>query len=119
MPRQRQKVPKVPKGRSGSPNLAPASRQAVGSSAFAAGQVKRQVTPEGEYSRSTVPFTLRSTISFITTVPNPRRCGGDTGGPSRSVQLIVKVSPSVPQRTSRPPISFESAPYFPALVVSS
>jgi hypothetical protein len=30
----------------------------------------------------------------MTMVPNPRRSGGDTGGPSRSVQLMVKVSPS-------------------------
>src|SRR5215470_6867246 len=93
--------------------------QAVGSSAFAAGQVKRQVTPEGAYSRSTVPFTLRSAISCITTVPNPRRCGGDTGGPPRSVQLIVKVSPSVPQPICRRPASVESAPYLLALVASS
>src|SRR5215831_5933405 len=46
-------------------------------------------------------------------VPNPRRFGTDAGGPSRSTQLIVKVSPSVPQQTSTRPVSIESAPYFP------
>jgi len=83
----------VPRGRHGSDGPAPAvagpycscSRR---SSAFAAGQVRRQVTPEGAYSSSTVPSTLRSAISCITTVPNLRRDGGDTGGPSRSVQLV-------------------------------
>jgi len=74
-----------------------------GSSAFASGQVKRQVTPEGAKSRSTVPSTLRSVIASITMVPNPRRFGADTGGPSRSVQLMVKVSPSVPRGSFRPP----------------
>src|SRR6267154_4274016 len=60
-----------------------------GSSAFAAGQVKRQVTPEGAYSRSTLPSTLRSVICSITIVPNPRRCGTDTGGPPRPVQRTL------------------------------
>jgi hypothetical protein len=35
--------------------------------------------------------------------PNPRRCGTDTGGPSCSFQLIVKVSPAVPRRYQRAP----------------
>src|SRR5262245_51975079 len=87
-------------------------RRSRASSAFDAGQVMLQVTPEGAYSSSARPLALRSTISFITTVPNPRRCGGDTGGPPRSLQLIVKVSSSVPQRMSTRPASFESAPYF-------
>jgi hypothetical protein len=52
-------------------------------------------------------------------VPNPRRSGGDTGGPSRSVQLKLKVSPSVPQSISTRPVSVENAPYFLALVASS
>src|SRR5206468_12445361 len=43
----------------------------------------------------------------------------DTGGPLRSVQLMVKELPSVPQRTSTQPVSVESAPYLPALVASS
>ncbi len=30
-------------------------------------------------------------------VPDPRRFGGDTGGPSHSVQLMVKVSSPVRQ----------------------
>jgi hypothetical protein len=30
-------------------------------------------------------------------VPNPRRFGGDTGGPSHSVQLMVKVLSPVRQ----------------------
>ena len=40
-------------------------------------------------------------------VPNPRRFGADTGGPSRSVQLMVRVSPSIPQQTSTRPLSVE------------
>src|SRR6516165_7629095 len=89
------------------------------SSAFAVGQVRRQVTPEDAYSRSTDPPTLRSVIVFITTAPNPRRSGGDTGGPPRSVQLMVRVSPSIRQYTSTRPLSVDSDPYFPALVASS
>src|SRR5258708_2489121 len=46
----------------------------------------------------------RSAIISMTVVPNPRRCGGDTGGPSRSVQLMVKVSPAVPQEISTRPL---------------
>src|SRR5215467_4081791 len=55
----------------------------------------------------------------MTVVPNPCRFGADTGGPSRSVQLMVRASPSVAQKTSTRPLSVESAPYFPALVASS
>jgi len=41
-----------------------------------------------------VPATLRFAIASITTMPNPRRPGTATGGPSRSIQLTVMVSPS-------------------------
>src|SRR6266478_1651454 len=53
----------------------------------------------------------------MTMVPNPRRCGADTGGPSRSVQLMVRASP-LPQLMSTRPAPVDSAPYFPALVES-
>src|SRR5262250_603020 len=45
----------------------------VHSSAFPAGQVNRQVRPEGAKSRSTLPSTLRSVIVSMTMVPSPRR----------------------------------------------
>ena len=38
-------------------------------------------------------------------VPNPRRFGADTGGPSRSLQFMPKVSPSVPQEMYTRPVS--------------
>lgn len=53
-----------------------------------------------------LPFTARSTICCITALQTPRRCGADPGGPSRSVQLIVKVLPSVRQAISKRPRSF-------------
>ena len=34
----------------------------------------------------------------------------DTGGPLRSIQLMVNVSPSIPQETSTRPVFIESAP---------
>ncbi len=51
-------------------------------------------------------------------VPNPRRFGADTGGPSRSVQLMVKVSPSEPQEISTRPVSVDirrERPVFPGV----
>jgi hypothetical protein len=73
-------------------------RRCHSSSAFAAGQVKRQVTPEDGKSRSTVPSRLRATDASMTMVSNPRRSGGDTTGPSHSIQLIMKASPPVGAR---------------------
>src|SRR5215831_15750010 len=46
---------------------------------------------------------LCSTIASMTIIPNPPRFGGDTGGPSRSVQLMTRVSPSMPQLISTRP----------------
>jgi hypothetical protein len=34
--------------------------------------------------------TLRSAITSMTMVPNPRRFGADSGGPSLSIQLSVR-----------------------------
>jgi len=69
--------------------------------AFPAGQVKRQVTPEGAYSRSTLPSILRSAISCTTTEPNTRRCGADTCGPCRSPKR-PRLSPSKSKGLSPP-----------------
>jgi hypothetical protein len=55
----------------------------------------------------------------MTIVPNQHCFGVHTGGPSRSIQLMARVSPSIFQRTSTRPAPVESAPYFPALVESS
>src|SRR5260370_28316048 len=55
----------------------------------------------------------------MTVLPKPRRSGGRTGGPSRSVQLIAKISPPSRHPTSTRPASDDSAPYLPALVASS
>jgi hypothetical protein len=44
----------------------------------------------------------------MTVVPNPRRFGAEMGGPSRSVQLIVKMSPTVLQQTFTRPLSVGS-----------
>jgi hypothetical protein len=49
----------------------------------------------------------------------PRRSGADTGGPPRSVQLMMNAPQSVAHKTSTRPFSLESAPYFPALLASS
>ena len=65
--------------------------------------------------RVAASFAIEST----TVLPKPRRSGRDTGGPLRSVQLMVKTSPSSRQRTVTRPASVESAPYLPALVASS
>jgi hypothetical protein len=70
-----------------------------GSSAFAAGQLRRQVRPEEASLRFTVPSTLCSAMASITMVPNPRRSGGETSGPSASIPLMAKVLPSVRQQT--------------------
>jgi Patatin-like phospholipase len=50
-------------------------------------------------------------------LPKPCRSGRDTGGPLRSVQLIMKVSPSTRQRTSTRPASTDNAPYLPAVAL--
>src|SRR5215470_6214227 len=89
------------------------------SNAFAAGQVKFHATPEGMKSRWTSPLTVCLTIGSTTVLPNPRRLGGDAGGPLHSVQLIAKISPSSRQPTSTRPDFSDSAPYLPALVASS
>src|SRR6267378_1074361 len=51
----------------------------------------------------------------MTMVPNPRRVGADTSGPSRSVQLMVRVPPSLPQLTSTRPASVDKRPVFPGV----
>src|SRR5215467_12988058 len=90
-----------------------------GSSTFAAGQVKRQVVPEGACSSWVSPPIVSSGSEVITVLPKPVRSGRDTDGPSCSIQLIVNMSPSTPQLTSIPPPSTDSAPYLVALVASS
>src|SRR5215470_120186 len=93
--------------------------RALRSNAFAAGQVKFHATPEGMKSRWTSPLTVCLTIGSTTVLPNPRRFGGDTGGPLFSLQLIAKISPSRRQPTSTRPCSTDNAPYLLALVASS
>jgi hypothetical protein len=61
------------------------------SGAFAAGQVKRQVKPDGAYSRSsTIHASLRH--YFRNYSAELARCDADTGGPSCSVQSAVRQS---------------------------
>jgi hypothetical protein len=47
-------------------------------------------------------------------VQNPRHSGVETGGPARSVQLIVKVSPTAPPADIYATLSVESAPHLPS-----
>src|SRR5262249_45661826 len=88
------------------------------SSTFAAGQVKRQVVPEAACSSSEAPMVI-SGNEVIIVLPKPVRSGGDTVGPSYSIQLIVNTSSPAPQPMFIRPPSTDSAPYLVALVASS
>src|SRR5208337_1456033 len=89
-----------------------------------AAHCRRQDSPSGAKSRSTLASRLSIAMREITVEPKPRLAGAVTGGPPCSRQLITKVSssPSSHSRlhpTSRRPSLLESAPYLPALVASS
>jgi hypothetical protein len=64
--------------------------------------------------KSTIRPSLRSASDVMTVLPKPRRSDGDTGGPLRSVQHMVKQAFSACHRTSTWPVSVDSAPYLPA-----
>src|SRR5215211_7529110 len=82
-----------------------------------------QTTPSGGYSIVADPPFSAARLRSISREPNPRRVGGRTGGPPRSIHRNLSRASMLRLTTSQviatDPAAVERAPYLAAFVASS